>query len=126
VNEPVAVPSVEPMTADTLTPRVGEFNACWTPATTGPISVTSSVPLAPNVAPVGAAVSVVVLMFRPNTKGAVWPAASPAPAQSASYVTSPPGGGPVASVTAFAGPVSITSTAPMVASARERARRLLL
>jgi hypothetical protein len=81
---PVAVPSVEPTVADTEIPIVGENSTAFAPAMTGPINVIVAVPAAPNDAPVAATPSGDATTLRPTMNGAVWPAPSPVPMQSAS------------------------------------------
>jgi len=84
VKVPVAVPSVDPTFAVTLTPMVGEKIVWFAPAMMGPISVIDAVPLAPNAAPVGAMLSGEAVISSPMMNGAVWPAPKPVPMQSAS------------------------------------------
>src|SRR4051794_29330126 len=73
--EPVAVPSVEPIVACRSTPNaVPSKPVAATPATTGPIIGTSTVPVTPNGAPVGAMSSGVAVAFKPIRNGATTPA----------------------------------------------------
>jgi hypothetical protein len=62
---------VEPTTAVTDTPIVGEKITSFAPAMTGPISVIVAVPEAPNDAPVAAMLSGDAVILSPMMKGAV-------------------------------------------------------
>jgi hypothetical protein len=75
VNDPVAVPSVEPTVSDVDTPTVVVTNpVAAVPASTGPMIGMSTVPVAPNVAPVAAMLSGDALTFSPIRNGATTPA----------------------------------------------------
>jgi hypothetical protein len=75
VNDPVAVPSVEPTVNDVDTPTVVVINpVAAVPANTGPMIGISTVPVAPNVAPDAAIPSGAALTFSPIRNGATIPA----------------------------------------------------
>ena len=75
MNDPVAVPSVEPTVNDVDTPTEVVINpVAAVPASTGPMIGMSTVPVAPNAAPDAAIPSGAALMFRPIRNGATTPA----------------------------------------------------